>query len=120
MLKDLQCVEPVEAPFTVQCNGTVLNDVQVAKDLESCTTQLSIAVLDGKVSSYTASDNCDSFYDQQWVPLESWIRANYPEHESLMYDLEGVTSHSGLMTEESRDLWFDHIGEYVAELSSGS
>ena len=52
--------------------------------------------------------------------MESWIRANYPEHESLMYDLEGVTSHSGLMTEESRDLWFDHIDEYVAELSSGS
>lgn len=118
VLNNLECVEPLVAPLTVQCNATVLNDIQLAKGLNSCTTQLFITVIDGAVSSYTANDNCDSFYNEQWMPLELWIKANYPDDHALMYDLDGVTSHSGLMTEESIPLWFSHIDEYVAELSA--
>lgn len=96
----------------------MLDDIQLAKGLDSCTTQLFITVVGGAVSSYTASGNCDSFYNEQWVPLELWIRANYPDHHVLMYDLDSVTGHSGLLADESIPLWFSHIDEYVAELSA--
>lgn len=119
VLDDLECAEPVGVPAQIQCTATVLHRLQRAKNLDPCTTEMTIHVEGKTVSWFTASDTCDSFYNEQWLPFQSWIKANYPEHEALMYDLEGVTDHSGLVTDKSTDLWFDHMDEYVAEMSTG-
>lgn len=55
---------------------------------------------------------------KQWVPSEVWIETHYPEHRALMYDLERTTSHSGLITDASRSLWFDHMSEYLSEIQA--
>lgn len=35
-----------------------------------------------------------------------------------MYDLEKTTSHSGLVTDASSSLWFDHMSEYLSEIQA--
>lgn len=116
----LECEAGETLPVLVTCTGDASNLIRIAVGEEWCDHELVITVESGLITSVedNAIGNCSGDSDD-WDRVKGWIASNYPDDYQLMYDLQGVTGHSMLLTPESLELWARYIPEYAAFVSSG-
>jgi hypothetical protein len=70
-----------------------------------------LTVRDGKIVRASVVDDLSEFSPQMWDPFATWMDANYPADADVMYDDPG--RNGPRRTEESIQLWEQHIQEYV-------
>lgn len=116
----LDCDAGDTTPVLVTCTGDANNLIRIAAGDEWCDHEVLITVANDLIISVedNAIGNCRGNSDD-WDRVKGWIASNYPSDFELMYDLQGVTDHSMLLTAESLELWARYIPEYAAFVSSG-
>jgi Tol biopolymer transport system component len=70
-----------------------------------------LTVRDGKIVQATETIEISEFSPQMWEPFADWMDANYPADADVMYS--DATRTEPRRTDESIQLWEQHIREYV-------
>jgi hypothetical protein len=71
-----------------------------------------LTVRDGTIVRAAVVDDLSEFSPQMWDPFATWMDANFPADADVMYD--DASRNGPRRTEESIQLWEQHIQEYVA------
>jgi hypothetical protein len=115
----LECEAGEASPVLVTCTGDANNLIRIAAGDEWCDHEVLITVENALITSVedNAIGNCSGNSDD-WSRVQGWLASNYPSDYELMYDVQGVTDHSMLLTPESLELWARYIPEYAAFVSN--
>jgi hypothetical protein len=71
-----------------------------------------LTVHNGKIVRATENPDLSLFTPQMWSPFADWMDANHPADADVMYT--DATRSGPRLSEESIQLWKQHIPEYVA------